>query len=277
MTFHLYGLFIGLGILVAVEISEQARKLLAIGYKRYASFSVWQGFLWVIVPAILGARLYHIFDFWSYYSQFPEKIVATWEGGMGIWGGIIGGTIGLMAYALVTSWREVKGQDIRKLDIKKFREILPQFLAYSDLAVVGLPLGQAIGRLGNFLNQELYGLPTNLPWGIYILPENRLADYERYSHFHPLFAYEAVWDLIIFIIVLAIIKIILKARRRIFQPGLLFFTYLGLYGLGRFFLEFLRIGPWRWGALTAAQWLSLVAISTLVIYSTRVFLKGNHE
>jgi len=271
MNLHLYGFFIGLGILGAVEISEKARKLLAIRYKPYAKFSVWKTFWWAIIPAIIGARLYHVLDFWEYYASFPQKIWATWEGGMGIWGGIIGGTIGLWGYAF---WLSRDKFVLRKFSIKIPNYQLPitNFLLLADLAALGLPLGQAIGRLGNFFNQELYGLPTSLPWGIYIDPQNRLAGFEKFTHFHALFAYEAVWDLIIFITIIIFIKIILKANRKTFQPGLPFFTYLGLYGLGRFLLEFLRINPWRIGVLTVAQWLSLIAIILSTIYSTKVWI-----
>jgi len=121
-----------------------------------------------------------------------------------------------------------------------------------DLAAFGLPVGQAIGRLGNYFNQELYGLPTNLPWGIYIKPENRIERLAGYEYFHPLFFYEAVWDIIIFIILVIIINIIRKPK-----PGLFFFTYLGLYGFGRFWLEFLRINPWKVGGIDIAQGISL--------------------
>src|SRR4030042_5851865 len=213
-SFHWYGFFIGLGIVAALEVSEMAKKLLAIRDKParpfrseasrrgrlYARFSVWKIFWWVMIPALLGARLYHVIDFWTYYSRFPGKAGGVWEGGMGIWGGIIGGLVGLWIYSLIVGDRGLN----KKFSIFNFQfsKRISNFLALADLAVVGLPLGQAIGRIGNFFNQELYGLPSNFPWGLYIRPENRLAGYESFTHFHPLFAYEMIWDLLIFIIII---------------------------------------------------------------------------
>jgi len=240
---HFYGLFIGLGILLGTWAAEGIRKK-RLNRKIYST-SVWQVFWWVTIPALIGARLYHVIDFWQYYSINPDKILATWEGGMGIWGAIIGGIIGLGIFSFHNS---------------KFPII--DFLKGADLAGIGLPLGQAVGRLGNFVNQELYGLPTRLPWGIYIPLEKRLAGYQSWERFHPLFAYEAIWNLLVFAIILYVINRKLTAG----TPGTIFFLYLGLYGLGRFFLDFLRINPWQWGSLTSAQWLSLTAILTSLAF-----------
>jgi len=174
---------------------------------------------------------------------------------------------------------------------------LAQYLILLDLAAFGLPLGQAIGRLGNWFNQELYGRPTNLPWGIYIRPENRLSGYEQFSHFHPLFLYESLWCLGIFIFLYLLTNNFHKARTRKFKqffqthasslgtinsnevkkflnlyssplkycPGLLFFTYLFLYSFGRFWLEYLRINPWQWGGLAVAQWFCIAAFVSSIV------------
>ncbi|OIP03723.1 hypothetical protein AUK18_01345 [Candidatus Beckwithbacteria bacterium CG2_30_44_31] len=119
-----------------------------------------------------------------------------------------------------------------------------------DAGALGLPLGQAIARWGNYFNQELYGLPTNLPWGIYIRPENRLLEVMDFKYFHPLFLYESLWCLIIFIIIINIIKVIPMGKGKIFA------VYLGLYGLGRFFLEFLRLEAWTINGVNVAQMIS---------------------
>lgn len=256
---HLYGFLIGLGILVGVKTAERAWRFLAAKYQVYRQFSVWAGAWWGILPALIGARLYHVIDFWEYYAQFPQKIPATWEGGMGIWGGVLGGAVGLLIYAIIIS----RGAWSRKIKNKRSK-IKKLFLAMADVAAVGLPLGQTIGRLGNFFNQELYGLPTQLPWGLYIKPENRVTGFEQFDSFHPLFTYEGLWNIGIFLVLLRLIR-----RRKVKQPGRLFFTYLGLYGLGRFFLEFLRINPWQLGVLTTAQWLGLIGVGlSLAFYST---------
>jgi phosphatidylglycerol:prolipoprotein diacylglycerol transferase len=184
---------------------------------------------------------------------------------MGIWGGLMGGLVGLLAYSFVVT----KKSSSKRIFNFQF-SIFKLFLSMADVAVVGLPLGQAIGRLGNFFNQELYGLPTQLPWGLYIWPENRLAGYDSLERFHPLFAYEAVWNLLTFVIVITMIG---KTRRTFVQPGLLFFVYLFLYGLGRFFLEFLRLNPWRLGMLTVAQWLGIISMGASLIFFGRIMRK----
>ncbi|MBU1499928.1 prolipoprotein diacylglyceryl transferase, partial [Patescibacteria group bacterium] len=138
--------------------------------------------------------------------------------------------------------------------------ILPLFWKLLDAGAVGLPLGQAIARWGNYFNQELYGRPTSLPWGIYIRPENRLLSVWEHERFHPLWLYESLWCLIIFIIIIKIIKVIPMGKGKIFA------AYLGLYGLGRFFLEFLRIEPWTIQGVNVAQAISAGLIIAVVIW-----------
>ena len=220
VTFHLYGLMIGLGVLVGAWVASKKDK------------KIWDCLVWVIGGGIIGARLYHVVDWWSYYSQHLSQIPAVWQGGMGIYGGILGGILGLWIY---TRRREEPNLRLLKL---------------LDVGAVGLPLGQAIARWGNYFNQELYGLPTNLPWGIYIRPENRLLEVMDFKYFHPLFLYESLWCLIIFIIIINIIKVIPMGKGKIFA------VYLGLYGLGRFFLEFLRLEAWTINGVNVAQMIS---------------------
>jgi len=214
VTFHLYGLMIGLGVLVGAWVASKKDK------------KIWDCLVWVIGGGIIGARLYHVVDWWSYYSQHLSQIPAVWQGGMGIYGGILGGILGLWIY---TRRREEPNLRLLKL---------------LDAGALGLPLGQAIARWGNYFNQELYGLPTNLPWGIYIRPENRLLEVMDFKYFHPLFLYESLWCLAIFLVLLKIVK---KNH---------FIIYLGLYGLGRFFLEFLRLEAWTINGVNVAQMIS---------------------
>jgi phosphatidylglycerol:prolipoprotein diacylglycerol transferase len=157
--------------------------------------------------------------------------VAVWHGGLGIFGGILGGGVGLWIYT-------------RKKDI---------FLKMLDLVAFGLPIGQAIGRWGNFFNQELYGKPTSLPWGIYIRPENRLLSVIEYERFQPLFLYESLWCLGVF----GALHWLVKDKVVKLGKGGVFIFYLGLYGLGRFFLEFLRIESWKIYGVNVAQAISL--------------------
>jgi len=230
VTFHLYGLMIGLGVLVGAWVASKKDK------------KIWDCLVWVIGGGIIGARLYHVVDWWSYYSEHLSQIPAVWQGGMGIYGGILGGILGLWIY---TRRREEPNLRLLKL---------------LDAGALGLPLGQAIARWGNYFNQELYGLPTNLPWGIYIRPENRLLEVMDFKYFHPLFLYESIYCLIIFIIIIKIIKVIPIGRGKIFA------AYLGLYGFGRFWLEFLRIESWTIQGINVAQVISAGLMITVLIW-----------
>jgi len=156
----------------------------------------------------------------------------VWRGGMGIFGGIVGGVLGAWFYS---------------------RKREERFLLFLDVGGLGLPIGQAIGRWGNYFNQELYGKPTNLPWGIFIKPENRLLDVIEFEKFHPLFLYESFGSVIIFLILWWLVK----TKKVKVRKGKLFFWYLGLYGLVRFFLEFLKIEVWMINGVNVAQGVSL--------------------
>jgi phosphatidylglycerol---prolipoprotein diacylglyceryl transferase len=163
------------------------------------------------------------------------------QGGLGIYGAIAGGLAAIV------------------LQLRARRWPVGTFL---DCAVPGLALGQAIGRWGNWWNQELFGGPTNLPWGLYVDPQYRPAAYQPYDHFHPLFLYESLYDLLVCLTLLGLFDVL----RRRFRPGAVAATYLLLYGAGRFALEFLRIddqptiGPLRFNAL-----LSLFVVATALL------------
>lgn len=134
LTFHLYGLLIGFGIVAAVEISTWLAKKRKINPE-----IIWDLIWWVVIPGVIGARIYHVIDLWSrYYSVQPIKVLFIWQGGLAIYGAVIGGVLGLLA-----RWK-IKYQRI------KFFDLL-------DITFVGLPLAQAIGRWGNFFNHELVG------------------------------------------------------------------------------------------------------------------------
>lgn len=235
LTFHLYGLLIGLGILIGASVSAiMAKKV------KLKADDVWDALLWVGGGGVIGARLYHVLDLWEYYWLNPTKILAVWNGGLGIFGGILGGMVGL--------WFYTKNR-------QKFIKIL-------DLAAFGLPVGQAIGRWGNYFNQELYGLPTKLFWGIYIRPENRLLEVFEYERFHPLFLYESLWSLFIFGMLIWLVN---KKKVKLGE-GKLFIYYLGLYGFGRFWLEWLRIESWKVYGLNVAQVISIGLVGMAVFW-----------
>jgi phosphatidylglycerol:prolipoprotein diacylglycerol transferase len=203
---------------------------------------VWNMLAVALVLGIIGARLYHVFSTpaagvgWWYYRQHPEAIFAFWRGGLrgfGIYGGIAGGILGIWLY---TRWAK-----------------LP-FLRWLDYAAPGVLLAQAIGRWGNFFNQELYGPPTNLPWGVYIDPAHRLPGLETYERFHPVFLYESLANFAAFLLLLW------WSRRGGRRDGDVFLAYFILYPFIRFWLEFLRPDAWKVAGVATAQWISLACM-----------------
>jgi len=262
---NLYGFFIALGILVGAFVVEKINNKFSI---LNSEFSILDTLPWLLIPGIIGARLYHVFDYWQYYSKNSLEILFIWHGGLGIFGGILGGIVGLWIFLKINN-KNVKIRDI--------------FLPFLDLGVIGLSIGQVIGRWGNYFNQELYGLPTNLPWAIYIRPENRLAGFDPPaggSHFHPLFLYESIGCLIIFFVCLGFLLRSTdpaergKSPRK--KPGLTFFLYLFLYSFLRFWLEFLRPIGWQWKGFRVTQLVSLglIFFSSFAIYKKCVKIRN---
>ncbi len=213
--------------------------------------NVWDGVVVIVLMGIIGARIYHIFSEpvggyagWHYYLQNPGKIIAIWEGGLGIFGGIIGGLLGGALFA----WR-------RRL----------KFWQWMDYAAVGMPLAQAFGRFGNYMNRELYGPPTTVPWGLRIPAEYRIMPYTDMTTyppdtlFHPTFLYESLGCLLVFLVLFWLVT----HRKEALRHGDLSMGYLIGYGVVRFSVEFLRPDAWRFAAnqpLAAAQWFALGAI-----------------
>lgn len=236
VVLHLYGLIISLGIIIGAQVSLWSMaKLSKQDRGKLSSERVWSGLTWGLIGGVIGARIYHVIDQWYWYSEHPAQIIAIWQGGLGIFGGLIGGGLGLYLYAKYT-----------KLSIYRML----------DIAALGIPLGQAIGRLGNFVNQELYGYPSQLPWAIYIAPEHRLAGYEASTRFHPLFAYESLGMLLTFIT----LQYLFHYRKIKFGTGQFIAIYLIGYSLTRFSLEPFRITSWQVAGIPTAQLISLILI-----------------
>ena len=210
LSYH--GLFIALGIAVGTWLT--ARELARRGYDGALAL----GSLFFVVPlGFVGARLYHVLTEYHRYTRNPfPKVLEGWEGGLGIYGAVAGGFLGLLLF----SW---------------YRGISP--LAFADAAAPGLVLGQAIGRWGNYFNQELFGRPSDLPWAIGIAPENRPAEFADATSFHPTFLYEAIWDVLVCLVLLRVAR---RFSERL-KDGDVFVLYVSLYSVGRFLVETLRI------------------------------------
>jgi prolipoprotein diacylglyceryl transferase len=208
---HAYGLAYVVAVLLAILITR--RRWSRRGGDRALVDEV---ALWGFPAGLLGARLYFLATSWSEVPDHWWGPLAIWKGGLGIWGGIAGGT-------LVGLWV-----------LRRRNADIPAFL---DAAAPALLVAQAIGRLGNYFNQELFGGPTTLPWALEIDPAHRPAGYEQYATFHPTFLYELLWNL-----ALAAVLVWLGRRRAVRPPGL-FALYVSGYSLARVGEELLRIDP----------------------------------
>lgn len=211
-----YALFILAGIVAAAWITS--RRLKKVGANSEAALDV---VMWAVVFGIVGARIYHVLTHPADYFFPGADLLRTlyiWEGGIAIFGAVTFGAIGIY--------------------IGTRRAGIP-FLTYADALVPGLLLAQAIGRLGNYFNQELFGTPTTLPWGLQIDPTGAAfpAGLPADTLFHPLFLYELLWNLV------GVGVILLASRRKAIGSGVALGTYLIWYGIGRAWFESFRLDP----------------------------------
>jgi prolipoprotein diacylglyceryl transferase len=250
LQLHFYGLIIAVAVLVAAWVTQ--RRWAKLG--GFAGTIVPIGF-WAVVAGLVGARLYSVATSWKIdtHGNFVQ-IFEIWNGGLGIWGGVSGGVLG--------GW----------LRARRMHVPLPPLL---DVVAPALPVAQAIGRWGNYFNQELFGLPSKLPWAVRITNQAQLASipHEYQTHldaagrylpgtFQPTFLYESIWDLAVFGLLLLIERKV-KLRR-----GYLFGAYAALYTFGRFWTEYLRIDPaHRYLGLRLNDWTSVgvFAVSSAVL------------
>ena len=202
-----------------------------------------------LLGGLVGARLYYVAFNLDYYAQFPNKIWAVWEGGLAIHGGVLGGILVGGGYAW---WRQ-----------------LP-LSRYLDIAAPSLALGQAIGRWGNFFNEEAFGRPTDLPWKLFISPPHRPLEYAQFEFFHPTFLYESLWDAFVFALLAWVFR-----DRLARAPGALFLTYLGFYSVGRFFTEGLRTDALMLGPIRIAQLVSVLGVA-LAVVGVPLLIKRSH-
>ncbi|MEA5579654.1 prolipoprotein diacylglyceryl transferase [Anabaena sp. UHCC 0451] len=229
-----YGLLIASAVLIGASLSQHLAKRRHVNPELISDLSIW-----LVIGAIPAARVYYVLFQWSEYSQYPERIIAIWQGGIAIHGAIMGGVAAALIFA-------------------KLKKI--SFWQLTDLVAPSLILGQAIGRWGNFFNSEAFGGPTNLPWKLYIPPERRPPSLVNFEYFHPTFLYESLWDLMVFALLLTLFFRALSGKPRL-KVGTLFLVYWVAYSLGRFWIEGLRTDSLMLGPLRIAQIVSLTGIT----------------
>jgi prolipoprotein diacylglyceryl transferase len=211
VSLNAYGLMIALGVLAAVWLCGRRFEQRGVAKREVAGKIA----IWAVAAGVVGSRLYHVATDWERFEGHWFDVVKIWQGGLGIPGGMLAG--------VVTGVIVAKHYGIRPADAV-------------TCAAPALPLAQAIGRWGNWFNQELYGKPTSLPWGLKIDEAHRGA-YIQYTTFHPTFLYEFIWD-----IVGVVVLLLVDRYFRIKRPAL-FALYVSWYCFGRFFEELLRIDP----------------------------------
>jgi phosphatidylglycerol---prolipoprotein diacylglyceryl transferase len=248
LTIHMYGLT----LLVAI-----AACILLTGYRWTRRGGDWDLILkvavWGVAAGIVGARIYHDITSWNEVSSPKWKgVFAVWQGGLGVWGGILLGCL--------------VGAYVAHRDGVRVRELM-------DAVAPGLLLAQGIGRWGNWWNQELYGKPTSLPWGLKIDPEHRVTGYENFTTFHPTFLYEFVYDLV------GVGILLFLDKRFRFKPPALFALYVSYYTAGRFLEELIRIDPaHHFAGLRLNAWVSIVVfVVSTSFFVWWQFLRGGDE
>jgi prolipoprotein diacylglyceryl transferase len=207
-----YALIILAGIVVAIVVAD--RRWTARGGPAGAVYDI---STWAVPFGIVGARVYHLISSPDAYfgsGGHPLDAFKIWEGGLGIWGAVAGGALGAALACRRHGW---------------------SFLMYADAAAPGVLIAQAMGRVGNYFNQELFGRPTTVPWALEIDPSHRPVGFEQYATFHPTFLYESLWCLAVAVV------IVLVDRRWRQDHGRTFALYVMLYTVGRGFFESLRI------------------------------------
>lgn len=234
LTVRWYGILMALSIVVGLWIGHRQAKR-----EGLPADDIITAGQYAILVGLVGARIYEVIFNWDYYGQYPRKIFAVWEGGLAIHGGLILGPL----FGVWLGW---------KWGLPILRGL--------DVTAPSFAIGQALGRWGNFFNEEAFGQPTDLPWKLYISPPHRPPGYQQFDYFHPAFLYESLWDLALF----GALVLWLRPRLRE-QPGGLFFVYIGLYSIGRFFIEGIRLDSFWLGSFRVAQLASVVGVLVAII------------
>ena len=211
LSFNYYGLMIALGVLAGVEVAR--RRWEARGGEPDDVIRIT---MWVVPAGLIGARLYHVITDWKSYTDDPLGVLEIWNGGLGIPGGLLAG--GATAIWLA-------------------RQNTSDVSGFIAAVVPGVPVAQAIGRVGNWFNQEIVGRPTDVPWGLEVDEQYRPSGYEEFTTFHPTFLYEGLLNLAI-----AGTLILLDGKKKV-KPGQILPLWIALYGVARFAVESMRTDP----------------------------------
>ncbi len=229
LTIHFYGILIALGVVVAIIVSRHRYVRFGGNAELFEKVAIW-----AVVIGFIGARLAYVSTHLSRFDGRPWAVIYIWEGGLALYGGIVAGAITIIYL------------------VNKHHGDL---FAIGDAIAVGLPLAQAIGRFGNYFNQELFGTPSDLPWAIIIDPARRPAGYEEFETFHPTFAYEAIWNALILVPV-----ILLLERSGKLAKGASWGIYVAMYAMIRFGTELLRTDTtFRFLGISRNGWVSVAA------------------
>ena len=242
LNLRAYGLMIALGVLAAAWLFH--RRFTQRGHSPELASSAT---VWAVISGLVGARIYRVITDWRSYEGNWGEAWQIWEGGLGIPGAVI--------VAALVMWVFARQKGIPMSDL-------------ADSIAPALPLGQAIGRWGNWFNQELYGRPTDLPWALEIDPENRRFQYLDDETFHPTFLYECIWNL-------ALVGALLWIGKRFtLKPGRLFGLYVLGYSLGRLWIEFIRVD---FASELAGVRVNIWVMLALIIGSLAYLLWGRND
>ncbi|MBU2575584.1 prolipoprotein diacylglyceryl transferase [Patescibacteria group bacterium] len=240
-----YGLFLVIAILIGYWMAGNLARMRNMSEQIISSI-----YLNALISGLIGARIYHVIFDWTFYAKNPSQILAVWNGGLAIHGAIIGAILCVLYFSRKHSDQSQTG---------------PYFWKIADLFVVPAILGQAIGRWGNYFNQELFGAPTDAWYGIPIDIAHRPQEFIQSARFHPAFLYESVLCVLVFVVLLCVFK---KQKR---PDGLVFWLYLGLYSSVRIIVESIRIND---AAMIAGIRLPLVISLLLATLSIIIILKS---
>ena len=263
-----YGVCIVAGIIAAILVALKLARFYNIEKEKIIDLA-----FWLVLAGILGARIYHILLEFPYYAEHPLDIFKIWQGGLAIHGAIIAGIIVIWIFAKkIPQPLFKKGGNTNTPLVKGGEE---GFWLLASIIAPGLALAQAVGRWGNYFNQENFGGPTSLSWGIPINPLNRPVDFISSQYFHPAFLYESIGNLIIFITLILFHQWIIKNKKQncAMCYALCAMRYLIMYSILRFFMEFIRIDPTP--ELLGLRWPQIMSI--LIIIASIVILLKNKK